>query len=78
MPSPSDSRQVEAFSRRFEGCILAITHSRGYMAGETGPVSLPLAISLTITALFGMACLNCAEFLIMALYAFKRYTGLYF
>ncbi|KAL6409993.1 integral membrane protein [Ilyonectria robusta] len=46
--------------------------------GETGPVSVPLAVSLTITALFGMACLNCAEILIIALYTFKRYTSLYF
>ncbi|KAH7302964.1 hypothetical protein B0I35DRAFT_403006 [Stachybotrys elegans] len=48
------------------------------MPGETGPVSPPLAVSLTITALFGMACLNCAEIPIMVLYTFRRYTGLYF
>src|ERR1700722_16853324 len=40
--------------------------------------SLPLPISMTIAGLFGMACLNCAEILILIFYTFNRYTGLYF
>ncbi|KAH8744464.1 hypothetical protein F5883DRAFT_623240 [Diaporthe sp. PMI_573] len=38
----------------------------------------PLAICMAIAALFGMACLNCAEILVLIYYTFKRYTGLYF
>ncbi|KAH8586893.1 hypothetical protein B0O99DRAFT_462260, partial [Bisporella sp. PMI_857] len=48
------------------------------MAGETGPISLPLSISMTIAGLFAMACLNCAEILVLVFHTFKRYTGLYF
>ncbi|OAQ64031.1 hypothetical protein VFPPC_05378 [Pochonia chlamydosporia 170] len=46
--------------------------------GETGPISPPLAISMTLSALFGMACLNCVEIFILAIHTFKKYTGLYF
>ncbi|KAH7007800.1 hypothetical protein B0J12DRAFT_715002 [Macrophomina phaseolina] len=48
------------------------------MAGETGSISLPLPISMTIAGLFAMACLNCAEIGVLVFYTFKRYAGLYF
>ncbi len=48
------------------------------MAGETGPVSLPFGLPRLSLPYSGMACLNCAELLVIDFYTFKRYRGLYF
>ncbi|KAH7303529.1 hypothetical protein B0I35DRAFT_472265 [Stachybotrys elegans] len=48
------------------------------MAGETGPLSDPLPINMTIAGFFAIACYNCIEILVMLIDRFKRHNGLYF
>ncbi|KAH7367977.1 integral membrane protein [Plectosphaerella cucumerina] len=48
------------------------------MAGETGPLSDPLPINMTIAAFFGVAVYNCLEISVILLDRFKRRNGLYF
>ncbi|KAH8745502.1 hypothetical protein F5883DRAFT_634093 [Diaporthe sp. PMI_573] len=60
-----------------ESCIKLIHHSAAFLARNMAEAP-PLAICMAIAALFGMACLNCAEILVLIYYTFKRYTGLYF
>ncbi|KAG9249738.1 uncharacterized protein F5Z01DRAFT_696896 [Emericellopsis atlantica] len=48
------------------------------MAGESGPISAPLPINMTIAGFFSIACYNCIEILIILLDRFKRHNSLYF
>ncbi|KAI6778310.1 uncharacterized protein J7T54_008488 [Emericellopsis cladophorae] len=48
------------------------------MAGESGPISAPLPINMTIAGFFGIACYNCIEILLLLIDRFKRHNGLYF
>lgn len=48
------------------------------MAGETGPLNVPLAIGMVISALLALACWNVLQIMVAIFTTFKRYRGLYF
>ncbi|PVH91317.1 hypothetical protein DM02DRAFT_664126 [Periconia macrospinosa] len=48
------------------------------MAGETGPISVPLPINMLIAGFFSIACYNSLELLISLFSRFRRHRGLYF
>ena len=48
------------------------------MAGETGPLNVPLAIGMVISGLLALACWNVLQILVAIFTTFRSYRGLYF